>query len=1071
MKKSLLLFALLLWVGVQAVYAQTKAKGRVIDGESSVKNDPLIGASVRVVGTTAGAQTDMDGNFEVDVPENSNGMIEISSTGYAPQTVKASDNMEVVLKSGNNTLADVVITSPYGPPVTKEKYVGAADVVTGKKIENTPVADVTKAIEGAAPGVQVTNGSGQPGSGAAIQVRGRGSLSASTSPLIVVDGAPYDGDIPSINPMDVANMSILKDAMATSLYGARGSNGVILITTKRGRAGEKPKITVDGKMGVVTLGLPAYDVLTDPKDYYEMAWRGQYNKLITLGYKPAEAGNMASGISSIAEAVVQKLGYNSYRLTGVGDSLQDAYLLDPVTGKLNPNAVLKYKDDWQKAMQRQGLRQDYNFNISGASDKSDYYLSAGYLNEKGYILRSDYSRFTTRLNVNTQATDWLKAGLNVSGTMSTQNGVGTGSANTGNPVWVSLSMAPIYPVYWRDANDNTVIDPATGKTKLDYGNPTKDPDFSMGQRPFSPGNNSLGQLESDQNKTDVKNVIVVPYIEAKLMKGLTFLTRFNASYTSYIGQSYTNRTHGTLIGRGGLQKYSQNDFSYTWNQMLTYQKTFNEAHDLTITAGHENYYLNSSYFLGYITGFASDAFREFTVATGTPTLDSRTDNDRIESYFAVANYAYKGKYLLQANVRRDGLSRFYNDVRWGNFGGAGAAWLINEENFLKDVSWINTLKIKASYGTNGNSGILNDNGTNNFYAYQALYDIARPNGSQPSAIPYSLTSYDLKWETQKAVNVGAEFSLFNQRLSGEINVFNRQTANLYYNVPNPPSTGIISQIKNTGSMYNRGIELNFYITAVKTRNFSWTVNTNWTTYKNRITKLADGIDSVVTTRNTILKPGYDFTSFYLTHSSGVDPKNGDELYSYYDTVSHSMRDTNNFTDVAVNTRSIVGNATPKFSGAITNTFTYKGFELSFLVTYSVGGKYLDGTYQSLMGNALTQIGSTNLSKDILNSWTPENPNATLPRFEWDAKQIGQVSDRFLVDASYINIRNVNLRYALPGNIVKKAGLSSLSAYISGDNIAFFSKRKGMNPQASFDGIVSYPYNPARTIMFGLTVGL
>lgn len=1071
MKKSLLLFALLLWVGVQAVYAQTKARGKVIDGQSSTPNEPLIGASVRVIGG-AGTLTDLDGAFELDIPENSNGMIEISGTGYVSQTVKASENMIITLKSGDNVLVDVVITTPYGPPTTKEKYTGAADVISAKKIENTPVADITKAIEGSAPGVQVTNGSGQPGSGASIQIRGRGSLSASTSPLIVLDGAPYDGDITSINPTDVANMTVLKDAMATSLYGARGSNGVLLITTKRGKAGEKPRINVDGKMGIVTLGLKGYDVLTDPKDYYELAWRGQFNKLhYTGGLSAAKAGSDASGLSSIADAIMYRLGYNAYRLSGVGDTLQDAYLIDPVTGKLSPNASLKYSDDWNKAMQRRGLRQEYNFNISGASDKSDYYLSAGYLKEEGYIINSDYSRFTSRLNVNTQATDWLRAGLNVSGSMSTQNGIGSSSANTGNPVWVSLSMAPIYPVYWRDANNNTVIDPVTGKTKLDYGNPTEDPDFSLGQRAFSPGSNPVGQLEMDQNKMDIKNVVVVPYIEAKIMKDLTFVTRMNASYTNQAFLGYQNRTHGIVIGQGSLNRYSQNFFSYTWNQMLTYAKTFNEVHDLTITAGHENYYYNTNYVQGSIQGFASDEFREFNVATGVPTIASESDNERMESFFAVGTYTFKNKYTLQANVRRDGLSRFYKDVRWGNFAGVGAGWMLKEENFLKDVSWVNNLKLKVSYGTTGNNAVTNANGVQNYYGYQSLYDVSRPNGSNPSAIPYTVSNYELKWETQKSVNGGVEFTLFKNRLSGEVNVFNRQTANLYYNVPNPPSTGIISQLLNTGSMYNRGIELNFYVTAVQTRNFSWKLNTNWTSYKNRVTQLAEGLDSVITTTNTLLKPGYDFTSFYLSHSSGVNPANGDELYSYYDSASQTTRDTTVWTAINDANRAIVGNATPKFSGAITNTFTYKGFELSFLVTYSVGGKYLDQTYHSLMGSALTAAGSTNLHKDLLNSWTPENANSSLPRFEWDAAELSQLTDRFLIDASYINIRNINLRYTLPANIVKKAGLSSLSAYISGDNIAFFSKRQGMNPQGSFTGQVAYPYSPARTIMFGLSLGL
>jgi len=1076
MKKSLLVFALLVWVGVQTVMAQTTIKGRVLDGEEH--NEPSIGASVKVSGTTAGTQTDLDGNFEIELPANSNGMLEISYVGRATQTVKAKDGMEVILKNDQNALTEVVISTPYGPPVSKQNYVGAADVVTNKKIANTPVSDVTKAIEGAAPGVQVTNGSGEPGSGASIRIRGRGSISGNTSPLIVLDGAPYDGDITSINPSDIENINILKDAMATSLYGARGANGVIIINTKRGKAGEgKARITVDAKAGTVTRGLPNYNVMTDPKEYYETAWQGQYNKLLASGYykTPLDAGYAASGQSSIGNAVLYNLGYNNYYLPGVGDSVQDAFLLDPVTGKLNPNAQLKYHDDWQKEIERVGVRQDYNVNVSGASDKSDYFLSAGYLKEDGYIVNGNYSRFTSRLNVNTQATDWLRMGLNVSGSMSTKKGIGfTSSANTGNPVFVALSMAPIYPVYWRDSLNNKVIDPLTGKDKLDYGNPFGDPDYSMGQRGNVPGNNILGQLFSDESRTEIKNVVVVPYLEAKFLKNFTFTTRLNASYTNLYDMSYTNRTHGILKDKGQLSKYSQNYFSYTWNQQLSYQKTFNDVHELTVTAAHENYYYNTGYISGTISGFPTDGFREFDIATGTPIVSSKTDNDRMESYLAIANYAYKGRYLLQGNIRRDGLSRFAPDVRWGTFAGLGGAWVISEEAFMKDVKWVNNLKLKASYGTNGNNGVNGTNGLDNYYAYQGLFDLSRPNGSNSAAIPLSLPSLSLTWEKTKAFNVGTEFTLFNNILSGEINVYNKVSDALYYNVPNPPSTGFISQIKNTATMYNRGLELNFYVTPVQTKNFSWTFNTNWSKNINKITKLADGIDSVVTTNNTILKPGYDFSTFYLVQSAGVDSKNGNELYMWYDTLNKKYDTTRLYNDRA----QITGrqyfknvNATPLFQGAITNTLKYKGFEFSFLISYSVGGKYYDATYQSLMMPNLSKIGGSNFSKDILNSWTPENPNASLPRIEYDNTEIGNVSSRFLIDASYINIRNINLRYTLAQNLIKKAGLNSASAYVAMDNVALFSKRKGMNPQGSFDGQVAYPYNPSRTIMFGLTLGL
>jgi len=1074
MKKSLLLFALLFWVGLQTVIAQTTIKGRVLDGEQN--NEPLIGASIKIFGTTAGTQSDLDGNFELEMPANSKGMLEISYAGYGTQTIKATDNIEIILKKDVNTLTEVVISTPYGPPVSKQNYVGAADVVSGKKISNTPVSDVTKAIEGAAPGIQVTNGSGEPGSGASIQIRGRGSISGSTSPLIVLDGAPYDGDITSINPSDIENINILKDAMATSLYGARGANGVIIINTKRGKGSEgKARITIDAKAGTVTRGLPNYNVMTDPKEYYETAWRGQYNNLYYNGDSlNNKAGRAASGISSIRDAVLYNLGYNNYNIPGVGDSVQDAYLLDPVTGKLNPNAQLKYHDDWQKAIERVGVRQDYNVNVSGGSDKSDYFLSAGYLKEDGYIINTNYSRFTSRLNVNTQATDWLRMGLNVSGSMSTQNGTGAGSsANSGNPTFVTLSMAPIYPVYYRDSMNNKVIDPLTGKDKLDYGNPTGDPNYSMGQRGTLPGQNMVGQLLSDQNKTDIKNVVVVPYLEARFLKDFTFTTRLNTSYTNQAGLSYTNKTHGLAIGQGILSKYSQNFFSYTWNQQLSYQKTFNKDHDLTVTAAHENYYFNTSYMQGSIQGFPTDNFREFTVATGTPTLSSQTDNDRMESYLAIANYGYKSKYLLQGNIRRDGLSRFSADSRWGTFMGIGGAWVISEESFLKSVSWVNSLKLKVSYGTNGNNGVNSANGSTNYYAYQGLFDLSRPNGESAAAIPLSLPSNSLTWEKTKSFNIGTEFTLF-KRISGEINAYNKVSDALYYNVPNPPSTGFISQIKNTASMYNRGLELNFYVTAVQTKNFSWTFNTNWTKNINKITKLADGLDSVITTGNTILKPGYDFTTFYLVQNAGVNPANGDELYTYFDTLSQTYKTTNEFNNKA----QITGrqyfknvNATPLFQGAITNTLRYKGFEFSFLVTYSVGGKYYDATYAGLMGPNLSKLGSSNFSRDILDSWTPDNPNATLPRFQYNSTEIGNTSSRFLIDASYINIRNINLRYTLAENLVKKAGLNSASAYIAMDNVALFAKRQGMNPQGSFTGQVAYPYNPSRTIMFGLTLGL
>jgi TonB-linked SusC/RagA family outer membrane protein len=1085
MKKSLLLFALLFWIGVQTINAQAKVNGRIVDE----KGEGIPGATVKVKGQSTATMTDADGNFTLDVPDGTT--LVVSSVGFDEQTVTAGENIAVKLHQNSEVLHEVEISTPYGPPTTKEKYTGAADVITSKQIEKMPVSDITKAIEGAAPGVQVTSGSGQPGSGAGINIRGIGSISGGTAPLVVVDGAPYDGDITSINPMDVENITVLKDAASTSLYGSRGSNGVLVVTTKRGRRGERAHISVDAKAGTVTRGLPAYDVMTSAADYYEASWQGLYNSLVNtatggkfLKVNPNtqqpyltqairnSAGSAASGWSG--QGIVDQLGYNAYKIPGLDQSLQNVYLLDSVHGKVNPNAQLLYNDDWRKAMQRTGLRQDYNLSVSGGSDKTDYYLSAGYLNEKGYILNTDYQRFSTRLNVNSQVADWVTVGMNLSATMGTQNAAGSGTS-AANPNYAALSIAPIYPVYYRDANDNKVIDPVTGKYKYDYGDNVNDPNYSMGLRPFQPGSNSIGELLSNENKTNTKNITFAPYIEVKLQKNITFRTNLTTNYTNYSVTNWNTGLHGQFKSvQGALTLTDENVFNYTWNQVLTWKKNIATDHDLSVSVSHENYSLNDHYVSGSNTIFPGESFRDLSVAAGTPSTTSNTYDDRMESYLGVANYGYKGKYLFMASFRRDGLSRFSSDSRWGNFGSVSGAWIMSDEDFLKNVSWVNTLKLKASYGTQGNNQILNLNGTANYYPSQGLYDLSRPNGSNIAAIPLSLVNNNLTWENQKQVNIGTEFSLFNKVINGELNVYNRQTSGLYYNVPEAPSIGYPNEIKNAASMYNRGIELNLYFTPVKTQNVTWTINTNFTKFTNKITKLAGDADSAIQSV-TMWKKGHSIYDFWLVHSDGVDKTNGDELYTYYD-ANGNKKDTNNYvyaTTGGGNGRRYTGKSSiPIFSGAVTNTISYKNFTFTFLITYAVGGKYYDGTYQGLMTMGSVP-GLENYSKDIKNAWSVDNQNSNLPRSEFGNVDIGQTSDRWLVSASYINIRNLGLSYAFPQSMIKKAGFGSLMAYITADNIALISARKGMNPQANFGGSANadYGYNPARTIMAGIKLGL
>jgi TonB-linked SusC/RagA family outer membrane protein len=1068
MKKMLLLFALFLWTGMQAVMAQTKARGTVLDENK----EPLAGASVKVVGTTIGTVTDFNGNFEIDIPEGKSGKLEISALDHAKQIVDAGENISVALATSGQTLGDVVIEAPYGAPIAKEKYVGAADRIDAKQIERQPVSSLSKAIEGGAPGIQVTNGGGKPGSEASVRVRGSGSLSSGMSPLYVLDGTPYAGDINSIAPSDIASITILKDATATSLYGSRGANGVIVITTKRGKAGAKPSLNFDAKVGIVQRGIQNYNIMKDPGQYYETAWQAQFNTTVTallannagmsLETARSQARNLTSGLTG--QGIVDQLGYNSYG--GV-----ESYELLDTFGKLNPNAKLKYYDDWDKELQRTGFRQDYNLNASGGTDKSDYFLSFGYLKENGYIKNSDYQRFTGRANLNTQVTPWLKAGLNLSGAYSTQNFSGTEEASSFSPGYWSRSMAPIYPVYYRDSLGNKQIDPLTGKDKFDYGSLTKDPTSSIGDRPFTPNDNILGKLSMDEDKTKIINVVAAPYLEAKFLDGFTFRTNLNVTTSTLTEGLYTNMLHGGGKDiKGSATKYTQNDLSYTWNQLLYWNKQFGK-HGVNITVGHENYYYNASYLQASMQGFPSPSLRELAVATtpvGNP--DSKAFDDRIESYLANASYDYDAKYLFNANIRRDGSSRFYKDSRWGTFWSVGAAWVLNRENFLSDVQWLDLLKVKVSYGGQGNNQLLTAAGGQNYYGWQGKFDTDKPNGENPSAIPSTLPNFDLTWENQKQLNVGAEFS-FLKRISGEVNYFIRKNNDLIFARPLPRSSGFPSRLENVGDMENKGVELNMYLSAARAKDFKWDVNFNLTKYSNKVTKLAPGRDSLLS-GNVLLKPGYSRYEFYLVESVGVDPTNGDELYACYNDSTGAAMVTSDYTYANANGRKYMGSAIPKLSGAITNTISYKGIELSFMFTFGIGGKYYDAIYQSLVGGSGMTLGGTNFSQDIVNnSWTPENTSASLPRLEYSSANIGQSSSRFLVDASYLNLRNVNLSYTFRTNLVKKAGFQSLRAYVAADNLFLLSKRQGMNPQSSFNGESTYVYMPARTVMVGINLGL
>lgn len=1069
MKKTLLTLATICLASAQVLFAQSRTvKGTVLDENG----EPLYYATVTVKhnGQEVSTTTDESGNYELVVPDGAENIV-ISYDGYNSQTKKITEETESIqLTYGANakgveTLGDVNISAPYQGSLTKVKFVGAGDRIGSDKIGKMPISNFTRALEANAPGVMVTNASGQPGSSSSIRIRGFSSLNGSNDPLIVLDGAPYMGSYNSINPNDIESMDVLKDATATSLYGSRGANGVILITTKTGGKNKRTSINVDAQVGVVQRAIPNYDVITDPKEYYEFAFDAYRNKLISGGVHDSVARKIAAGLDPNGESLVSVLGgYNSY-------DVPDNELLD-INGKLNPNAKLKYNDLWDKEMQRLGIRQNYTVSASGGSQTSDFYLSMGYLNEKSYMKHSDLERFNARTNLRTQINDWLKAGINISANYGVSNFMSSlnSTAPGANPFYASRSFAPIYPVYYYNAQGQREIDPYTGKDKYDWGAFATLPNSSIGTRPTGPNMNVLGSMDLDENSSRTANITAIPSLEAKFLKNFTFRTLFSTTYYNQNSTGYTNPFYGSGEPfNGSISKSNINQLDYTFNQVLTWNKTINQYHGLDFLVAHESYYLNQYTLSASRRGVANTTVPDLTGAPVAVGASSNTNADRMESYIGQVNYNYKGKYFATANIRRDGSSRFNPSNRWGNFWSIGGGWILSQENFIKDnVSWLSNLKLKASYGTQGSN-------SSGLYAWQGLANIDYPNGGNPGALIVSLPNDSLTWESQTSFNAGVEFSIKNS-VRGEINYFSRQGLDQLFNRPLALSTGIASRWENVMSTRNSGVEVNLYFSVINNpkSKFTWLMDVNATHFKNTITELPDGVDSIIS-GNFMYKVGQSYYDYYMVRNGGVKQSTGEEQYWGKTADGQDTLHTDYNIAVQSGGRDYVATSIPTLQGGFNNSFGYKGFDLNIGISYSIGGKYYDGAYQGLMGSAI-RYGS-NVHRDWLEDrWTEENKSGTLPKAQFDDLYTAQTSDRFLISRSYLNIRNVNLGYTFSPSILRSAKIQSLRVYLAADNLWLFTKRQGMDPQANFSGGTStagsaYGFTTSRTITFGINIGL
>lgn len=1053
-------------VAVLSVAAMAVAQNKQVSGRVSGEDgNPIVGATVLVEGsTTSGTSTNIAGEFALRAPVNGN--LVVSFIGYESQVVaiNGQTNLEVVLKEDTKSIDDVIVVA-FGQ-AKKEAFTGSAGIVKSDDIAKVQTSNVAQALAGQVSGVQLSNSTGAPCSSPSIRIRGFSSISASQEPLFIVDGAPYEGDLNNINPNDIESMTVLKDAASNALYGARGANGVIMITTKRAK-GRDAIVTVDAKWGVNSRATKDYDYITDPGQYYETHYHALYSKFLSDGQTAANAMILAN--NQLVSSEEGGLGYNVFTVPN------GQYMIGS-NGRMNPAATLgrrvTYKgqdywltaDDWNDEAYENSFRQEYNVSVSGSTDRSNFYASFGYLNSKGIVQGSDMYRYTARLKADFQAKKWLKVGANASYAnfdWNSLNADGEGES-TANVFAFTSSMAPIYPVYVRDGMGNVMYD-QYGIKMYDYGN-----GMNAGMtRPVFANANALLDSQLNPNNSNGNAFSGSAFADFTLYEGLkvTLNVGMNLDETRY--SSMLNRFYGQFASQGGiLSKQHNRSFSYNLQQLINYSKTFAEHHSIDIMAGHEYYNYSTALLNGSRSNIFLDGNDELANALVDGSVTSYSGEYNNEGYFGRVQYDYDERIFVSGSYRRDASSRFHPDHRWGNFWSAGAAWLINRESWF-NVKWIDMLKLKASIGSQGNDNI-------GAYRYTHNYQIVN-SASKPGVIFTAQGNENITWETNTNFNVGAEFDLFKGRLSGSFEYFYRKTTDMLFAFPVAPSMGYSSYYANIGDMRNSGIELNLNAVLLNRKNVQWNFGLNLTHYKNKILKLPEERKTAKTIEGYegFASGSYFFTegeslhTFYIPKYAGVKPDTGESMWYTTNPETGAIETTTAYQQATYYTS---GNAIADLYGGFNTSIAFFGVDVSASFTYQIGGLAYDSGYAGSMTSPVGTSVGMNMHKDLLNAWTPENPESNIPRLQYNDRYTAAVSDRFLTDASYLNIQNIQVGYTFPHKWTSKFGVHSLRVYLACDNVFYWSYRDGFDPRYSFTGSTNNAtYSPIRTISGGITV--
>ena len=1068
----MMLFACLL-MGASVVTAQTsKVTGLVIGAED---NEPVIGATVAVKGVpTLGAITDIEGKFVIENLPSSAKTLVVSYVGMTTQEVTIHPYVKVHMHSDAEILDEVMVVA-YGT-AKKSAFTGSAAVVKTDDIAKVQTSNAVTALTGKVAGVQLNTASGQPGqTSPSIRIRGISSINAGNDPLIILDGTPYAGDMNDINAQDIESMTVLKDAASNALYGARGANGVIMITTKKAKQDSKAIVNVDAKWGSNTRATQDYVTLDDPAHYYETYFQALNNYFINAkGNTPEQAYILANQNLTANNSL--GLGYNVYNVP------EGQYMIG-VNGKLNPAAtmgnVVKFNgeeylltaDNWLDAAYKSSTRQEYNVSVSNANQATTFYASANLMSNEGITANSDYDRFTARLKADTQAKKWLKVGGNMSFTHYAGKSMDEDGASnsSGNIFAAATQVAPIYPLYIRDKDGKILVD-TYGNLRYDYG----DKKNAGLERPVFTQSNALSSALLDTHSYEGNAAYATGYFELALARGLKFTSTNTANLTENRSTSITNPYYGSYASSNGIvSKSHTRRLAYTFQQLLNYTKSYG-LNNVEAMLGHE-YYVNDYY---YLYGSKSNMFDpnngELAGAVTDGSSNSYTTSYNTEGFFGRMMYNYDEKYFLSGSYRRDASSRFHPENRWGDFWSVGGAYLISKENWF-DAKWVDMLKFKASYGEQGNDNIGN-------YRYTSVYDIVNGVGN-PAAVPSTMGKKDITWEKNGNFNAGVDFELFKRRLVGTVEYFNRTTSDMLFSFPIAPSFGYTSYMANIGDMANKGFEAELTATLVRTKNLTWDVSANITSYKNTITYLpeerktmeVDGVKGF-SSSDMFYGEGISLYTFHMKRYAGVDPLTGEALY--YKNVDELDAEGNPTGNVLLEKTAdhskadyyLCGTSLPDAYGGFSTSLNFKGFDVAVDFAYQIGGQVYDGDYAAAMSSPTGNSRGSVFHEDILNAWTPENATSNIPRLQFEDLYTAASSDRFLTDASYLSLQNINVGYTLPAKAVRAMGINKLRVYAAADNVWVWSKRQGLDPRQSITGGASASYYaPIRTVSAGVNL--